>query len=126
MLKISTTGLAVSILVLGLTGCAAAPVAPTAELQAAEQAIATAERAKANAFAMAEMQEARAKMNAARLAVEREDMVLARRHAEIARADAELALAKTAEGKAQAVVVDMNKSIEMLKQEMLRKTEEIL
>ena len=105
-----------------LSACASAPLPPTAELQAAESAIADADRAGVADYALPELTEAREKMNAARIAVQDKEMNLALRLAEQSRVDAELASAKTELAKAQAVNDQMLKSIEILKEEMQRNT----
>lgn len=105
---------------LALAACASAPKPPTAELQAAEQAIAEAEKAKVADYASPELGEARDKLTAARSAVEQEKMVTARHLAEQSRADAELASAKAEVAKAKAVNDEMRKSTTTLKQEMQR------
>jgi len=105
-----------------LSGCASAPVPPTADLQAAEQAIASAERARVADYASVELSEARDKLSAARLAVQEEKMVQAQRLAQQARVDAELAYAKAEVAKARVVNEQMQKGTDTLKQEMQRTT----
>lgn len=105
-----------------LSGCASAPVPPTADLQAAEQAIASAERARVADYASVELSEARDKLSAARLAVQEEKMVQAQRLAQQARVDAELASAKAEVAKARVVNEQMQKGTDTLKQEMQRTT----
>ncbi len=113
-------------LLLSLTGllaaCASAPEAPVGQIQAAEQAIAAADRIKASDYALPELLEARADLVSARAAVQKEDMLAARRYAELSQASAELASARAGEGKVRAVIDDMQKNIDVLKQEMQRKT----
>lgn len=105
-----------------LSGCASTPQAPTSDLQAAEQAIASAERARVADYASVELSEAREKLSAARSAVQEEKMVLAQRLAQQAKADAELASARADVAKARVVNEQMQKGTETLKQEMQRKT----
>ncbi|MDZ4348835.1 MAG: DUF4398 domain-containing protein [Xanthomonadaceae bacterium] len=105
-----------------LSACAATPPAPAAALQAAEQSIRNAERERVAEYAAPELSEARAKLAAAHAAVGRDDMTQARRLAEQARADAELASAKAEVGKASAVNAEMQKSIDILQQEISRNT----
>jgi hypothetical protein len=104
-----------------LMACATLPP-PTAELQAAELAIATADKARVADHASPELTQAREKLMAAKVAVEKEDMDKARQLAQQSRADAELASAKSEQVKAQAVNDDMKKSTETLNSEMQRKT----
>lgn len=105
-----------------LAGCAAAPMAPTQELQAAEAAIATAEKARVADYASPELGEARDKLAAAQTAAQQEKMVLAQRLAEQSRVDAELAGARAEAAKAKAVNDEMIKSTDVMKQEMQRNT----
>ena len=116
------TSLAVAVAVCGtllVTACASPPE-PTAQLQAAQQAIANAERAQAAEHAAGELNQARTKLNSANSAVRSEDMDEAARLAEQARVDAELASAKTAAVKAQAVNDEMKRSTQTLIEEMGR------
>ncbi len=75
-------------LVLG--ACASMPP-PTANLQAAHQAIADAEQAEAARYAPGELSEARAKLAAADTAVSAQKMPMAAQLADESRAEAELA-----------------------------------
>lgn len=109
-------------LVLALTACAAAPVPPNSELQAAQTAIDSAEQARIADYASPELGLARDKLRAARTAVDQEDMESARRLAEQAQYDAELALASTQATKARRVNEEMLKSTRSLKEEMQRNT----
>jgi hypothetical protein len=104
-----------------LTACASAPE-PTAQLQAAQQAISDAERAEANRHAANDLSDARNKLTAAHAAVETKDMEQAARLADEARVDAELASARTAAMKAQAVNEEMRRGSEALQQEIQRNT----
>lgn len=105
-----------------LTACASAPP-PNQALQAAEQAIATAEQARVADYASPELSEARDKLAASRAAIQQKNMVLAQRLADESRADAQLASAKAEAAKAQLVNDDMQKSNVTLKQEMQRNIE---
>ncbi|OYY84210.1 MAG: hypothetical protein B7Y34_00875 [Methylophilales bacterium 16-45-9] len=105
-----------------LVGCASKPVPPTAELQAAEQAISSAERARVADYASVELSEARDKLSAAQSAVKQEKMVEAQRLAQQARVDAELASAKAEVAKARVVNEQMQTGTDTLKLEMERKT----
>ena len=105
-----------------LTACASAPP-PNQALQAAEQAIATAEQARVADYASPELSEARDKLAASRAAVQQKNMVLAQRLADESRADAQLASAKAEAAKAKLVNDDMQKSNVTLKQEMQRNTD---
>ena len=103
-----------------LAACASTPPAPTASLQAAQQAIATAERAEAGNYAAGELAEARAKLASADTAVNEKEMVMAERFADESRANAELASAKTSAAKAKAVNDEMKLSTGTLIEEMER------
>jgi hypothetical protein len=103
--------------------CASTPP-PVTNLQAAQQAIANAERVDAASLAAVELGEARAKLAAAEKAVVEKEMIVAARFADEARANAELAAARTGAIKAKAVNADIVRSTETLEEEMRRKTGE--
>ena len=105
-----------------LGGCASTPQSPTSDLQAAEQAIASAERARVADYASVELSIARDKLAAARSAVQEEKMAHAQHLAQQARADAELASALAEVAKARVINEQMQKGTDTLKQEMQRKT----
>jgi hypothetical protein len=105
---------------LALTGCASTPPPPTASLQAAQQAISSAERAEAGRYAPGELGEARTKLASANTAVSAQKMVTADQFAQESRADADLATAKTADVKANAVNEEMKHSTGTLIEEMQR------
>lgn len=100
----------------------AAPPIPVTNLQAAQQAIANAERVDAATHAGVELGEARGKLSAAQLAVEDKKMVVAQRFADEARAGAELAAAKSGAVKALAINEDIKRSTATLVDEMQRKS----
>jgi hypothetical protein len=95
---------------------------PDTNLQAAQQAIANAERVDAATHSGVDLGEARAKLSSAQQAVTEKKMVLAARLADQARASAELAAARTGAIKANAVNDDIRKSTATLVDEMKRKT----
>lgn len=107
---------------LALTSCMSKPVAPTQELQSAEQAITQAEQARVADYASPELREAREKLTAAQEAARKEDMTLARRLAEQSKVEADLAMAKAQVAKAQLVNDEMKKGTKSLQQEMQRNT----
>jgi hypothetical protein len=113
---------AVPAILLFTAACASTPPIPSANLQAAQQSIANAERVEAGTHAAAELSEARNKFSAAQSAVNQKEMVTAGRLADEARAEAELAVAKTGVAKANAVNADMERSNATLIEEMQRKT----
>jgi Domain of unknown function (DUF4398) len=100
----------------------AADPPPTTNLQAAQQAIANAERVDAATLAGVELGEARGKLAAAQLAVEDKKMIVAARFADEARVGAELAAAKSGAAKAKAVNSDIERSTATLIEEMQRKS----
>jgi Domain of unknown function (DUF4398) len=106
--------------VLLLAACASTPPAPTANLQAAQQAIAAAERSEAARYAPAELSEAHTKLALADTAVTERKMVVAEHFADQSRAEAELASAKTSAAKAIAVNDEMKRSNGTLIDEMKR------
>ena len=108
------------LVLLGVGACASTPPAPTANLQAARQAIATAERADAGRFAAEELNASRTRLVSAESAVTDKKMVVAERLADLSRAGAELATAKTESVKAIAVNEEMKRSTGTLIEEMKR------
>lgn len=100
----------------------AAPPIPATNLQAAQHAIANAERVDAATHAGVELGEARGKLAAAERAVQEKEMVDAQRFADEARAGAELAAAKSGAVKALAINDDIKRSTATLVEEMQRKS----
>lgn len=103
-----------------LAACASTPPEPTVALQAAEQAIAAADRTRVADAASPELSEARRKLTAAQTAVQDKRMIEAERLALESRADAELASARIETSKARAVNDEMKRSTDTLTQEMDR------
>lgn len=103
-----------------LAACASTPPEPTVAMQAAEQAIATAEIARVADAASPELSEAREKLTASKTAVQDKRMVDAERLALESRVDAELASAKAEVAKAKMVNDEMVRSTATLTQEMQR------
>ncbi|HEU4627320.1 MAG TPA: DUF4398 domain-containing protein [Steroidobacteraceae bacterium] len=97
-----------------VAACASTPLAPTASLDAARQAIVNAERADAGQYAAWELSEARIKLAAANAAIVERRMVLAERFAEGSRAEAELATAKTEAAQANAINDEIRRSTKTL------------
>jgi hypothetical protein len=98
------------------------PPDPASNLQAAQQAIANAERVDAASHAGVELGEARGKLAAAQRAVEEKQLIVAQQFADEARAEAELAAARADAFKANAVNQDIKRSTATLVEEMQRKT----
>jgi hypothetical protein len=100
----------------------AAPPIPATNLQAAQLAIANAERVDAATHAGVELGEARGKLAAAQTAVQQKKMVVAQQYADEARAEAELAAAKAGAVKALAANEDIKRGTATLIEEMQRKS----
>ena len=110
-----------------LADLAAIPLqAERPQYQAAEQAIAAADRTRIADAASPELSEAREKLTAAQAAVQDEKlkdrMIVAERLALESRVDAELASAKNEAAKAKAVNDEIKQSTATLLQEMQRNT----
>lgn len=105
-----------------LAACASKPLPPTQEISAAEQSLTDAEQARVAEYALPEMQRAREQLSDSRAAVAKEDMVTAKRLAQQASMNIKLAAAKAELAKAEEVNTDMTKNIDVLKEEMQRKS----
>jgi hypothetical protein len=105
-------------------GCASVPPPPTTSLQAAQQAIANAERAEASHYDAGDLAEARTRLASAEAAVSEKKMGLAAQFADESRAEAELASAKTAATKANVVNDEMKRNTGTLVEEMQRSSGE--
>ncbi|XKH02213.1 DUF4398 domain-containing protein [Marinobacter nauticus] len=105
---------------LTLVACASAPVPPTESLNAARDAIVSAEQADARQYAGAELEEANRQLTAAMKAVDAERMTEADRLAKQARVAAELAEARTEAAKATAINREMGRGAKALDEEMQR------
>jgi len=105
-----------------LAACASKPLPPTQEISAAEQSLTDAEQARVAEYALPEMQRAREQLSDSRAAVLKEDMVTAKRLAQQASLNIKLAAAKAELAKAEEVNKDMTKNIDVLKEEMQRKS----
>lgn len=112
----SATLLGVSV-VLALAGCAGNP--PTAELVRSESSVSQAIEVGAREHAPLELRAAETKLEQARAAANIEkDYNKARRLAEQSQADAELAAARSLSAKARMSVEELQKSIQLLRQEL--------
>lgn len=113
-------GLAIAMVV--LSACASTPpVAPTAELANARDAISTAEQDGARQHAGSQLDEAKQKLMRAEESVRNENMIQAERFAQQAAMAAELASARTESVKAEAINEEMGRSAEALDEEMRRR-----
>ena len=110
--------------VLALAGCASAPVPPSLALQAAEQAIARAERDHAGNRPPVELAQARVKLEAARGAVADKAMLRAERLAEQSRVEAELASALGGLERAGRIDEQLREGNDALEEELRRKAGE--
>lgn len=105
-----------------IVSCTSTEPPPTAEINSAERAIQDAEQARVTEYALPELQEARSKLKAAQQAVEEENMDKARRLLQQSTIYVELAFAKAELQKAQAVNEEMEKNLNILREEMNRKS----
>ncbi|RRQ21341.1 DUF4398 domain-containing protein [Thiohalobacter thiocyanaticus] len=103
-----------------LSACASAPLAPTASLNAAREAIASAEQAGARQYAGAELDEAQQKLIKAEGYVNNEKMIDAERFAQQSLVAAELASARTEAAKAEEINREMGRGADALIEEMRR------
>ena len=104
---------------LAVSACASTP-APTAQIEAAQLAIANAEQAGAGSHAAGELSEARAKLASANTSVQAKEMLAAGQYAEQSQVEAQLATARATSIKAQAVNEEMQRSTGTLVDEMQR------
>jgi multidrug efflux pump subunit AcrA (membrane-fusion protein) len=116
-----------SILAVGLmllSACASTPMAPTASLTEAREAIARAEQSDGRQYASSELDDAKQKLEMAERAVDQQDMAEAERLAREAQVTAELAAARAAAAKAAEVNRQMERDAEALTEEMRRTGEQ--
>ena len=112
-----------SVLLLIVTGCASSrppSEAVSAELEAAQAAIAQADQASAAQHAPLELRNARQKAQQARAALDAGDTETARRLSAEAAVDAELAQVKSRSVVSQAAVDEVRESIRVLREEIAR------
>ncbi|TCO74481.1 DUF4398 domain-containing protein [Chromatocurvus halotolerans] len=103
------------------SACGTAPVAPTAVMEAARQAIASAEESGARQHAAAELDEAREKLMLADRSVRSEQMVDAERLAQESMITGQLAVARTEAAKAAEINREMQRSVDAMMEEMRRR-----
>jgi len=116
--------LVMALVITMLFSCASTEPPPTREINSAEKAIEDAEQAQVSEHALSELQEARVKLRAARDAVTAEKYETAKRLAMQSSIYAELAVAKSELQKAQEINDEMEKNIEILREEMNRNSGE--
>lgn len=104
-------------LALGLAGCATLPP-PTAELSAAQQAVARADSADADQYASAEIAQARSLLGQAQAAMANGREIDARSLAVTAAADADLAYARSREATANTELMQRKREITDLRQRL--------
>jgi hypothetical protein len=115
----TAAGLTAAVVLLG--ACATTPPAPpTASLNAARQAITSAEQSDARRYASAELDEANRKLATANRAVTTENMIEADRFAQESRVVAELASARTEFAKAMEINDEMGRGADALNEELQR------
>lgn len=112
----------VTLFMVVLAGCAVQTAAPTKQVTLATQSIAQAESSGAVEFAPVELKAARDKLSQAKLAMDNEENLKAKRLADEAMVDANLAEAKARSAKSQKVVEELKESINVLQEEMNRRT----
>lgn len=115
---VTAAGLTLAMSLLG--ACASTPEAPVGKINAAQDAIATAEQSGARQHAGAELDEAQQHLSKAERAITAERMLEAERLAEQARLAAELAAARTEAVKAVAINKEMGRGADALTEEMQR------
>ncbi|WP_051234774.1 DUF4398 domain-containing protein [Marinimicrobium agarilyticum] len=116
--------LCLSAAIILLSACTSAPLAPTAALNEARDAIASAEQSGARQHSGAELDEAQQKLILAERLVRSEQMVEAERLAQEAMIVAQLASARTESAKALEINKEMGRSADALNEEMQRKGEQ--
>ncbi|MBC7945538.1 MAG: DUF4398 domain-containing protein [Burkholderiales bacterium] len=102
-------------------GCASVP-APTDQMALSHAAVSEAQSAGAPEFAPVEFRSAQARLEEARTAFQGENYVVARRAAERAEVDAKLAETKARSAKANRAVAELRQGIEVLREEIERKS----
>jgi len=106
-----------------LYGCATEKSKPTQELTKARTVIEQADKGNAQRYAAADLQRAHDELSSAEQAANKRKYDEARRMAEKAEVDADLATARGNSGEAQRAAQEIRRSIDTLKQESSRSTE---
>ena len=104
-----------------LSSCAPAVQPPDSQMALATEAVEEATAAGAYEYAPVELKAAQDKINQAKQAMQSKDNVTAKRLLQEAEVDAKLAEAKSATAKSQQAVAELQKSIDMLRDEINRK-----
>ena len=114
---------AMALLACGLgAGCATQGPVPTEQLTMARTLVEQADKANAQRYAPADLQRAHDELSSAEKAVNDRKYDDTRRYAENAQVDADLASARASSGEAQRAAQEVNRSIDSLKQESERHT----
>jgi predicted outer membrane protein len=109
----------VTVISVTLSGCSTTPK-PVAEISAAKTALTSAESEEAIKYAPVRMDRARQKLKRAQYAISNENYKEAKRLAMEAQADAELAKAITAKTETDQAVTELENSIKVLREEIMR------
>jgi hypothetical protein len=104
-----------------LVSCAPAMQPPDSQMALANEAVEEATSAGAYEYAPVELKAAQDKINQAEQAMQSKDNVTAKRLLQEAEVDAKLAEAKSATAKSQKAVAELQKSIDLLRDEFKRK-----
>jgi hypothetical protein len=108
------------VIAFGIVACASAPM-PVDKLAVAKSSVDRAEQAQAAQFAQVELNSARNKLAAAQAAANDRDGVVAARLADQADVDAQLAEATARAKQQEQLVAEMDKSLQDLRNESLRR-----
>ena len=105
-------------------GCATQGDVPTQDMTMARTLIEQADKSNAQQYAPADLQRAHDELSSAEKAINDHKYIEARRYAQNAQADADLATARGSSGEAQRAAHEVNRSIESLRQESDRHSNE--
>jgi hypothetical protein len=109
---------AIALFIFGLAaGCATQGDVPTQDMTMARTLVEQADKANAQRYAPAELQRAHDELSSAEKAVNDHKYIEARRYAQNAQVDADLASARAHSGEAERAALEVNRSIDSLKQE---------
>jgi uncharacterized protein DUF4398 len=115
--RISTV-FAIALLASGLeAGCATQGDVPTQDMTMARTLVEQADKANAQRYAPADLQRAHDELSSAEKAVTDHKYIEARRYAEEAQVDADLASARAHSGEAEHAALEVNRSLDSLRQE---------
>ncbi len=113
-------GFGLTIVVIGLSGCAASMERPVQQLARAEASVEQAQRADARRYSAVELDSARDKLRKAQEAADNNQFETAEFLAHEAELEAELAAAKASTKKSEKAVQELERSIETLQSEIKR------